>query len=64
MVDGAVDRCLMNMRYSTLIEGILHRNIPEYPEEAVREAFDIYPHSLTIQSQARRSIQPHCAVPS
>jgi len=38
MVDEAVGRCLMNMRQSTLIEGILHRNIPEYPEEAVREA--------------------------
>lgn len=38
MVDGAVSRCLMNMRQSTLIEGILHRNIFEYPEEAVREA--------------------------
>jgi ATP-dependent DNA helicase RecG len=38
MVDGAVGRCLMNMRQSTLIEGILHRDIPEYPEEAVREA--------------------------
>jgi ATP-dependent DNA helicase RecG len=38
MVDEAVGRCRMNMRQSTLIEGILHRNIPEYPEEAVREA--------------------------
>ena len=38
MVDGAVGRCLMNMRQSTLIEGILHRSIPEYPEEALREA--------------------------
>jgi ATP-dependent DNA helicase RecG len=38
MVDGAVGRCLMNMRQSTLIEGILHRNLFEYPEEAVREA--------------------------
>jgi ATP-dependent DNA helicase RecG len=38
IVNAAVDRCLMNMRQSTLIEGILHRNIPEYPEEALREA--------------------------
>lgn len=38
MVEEAVGRCLMNMRQSTLIEGILHRNIPEYPEEALREA--------------------------
>jgi ATP-dependent DNA helicase RecG len=38
MVGEAVGRCLMNMRQSTLIEGILHRDIPEYPEEAVREA--------------------------
>ena len=38
MVDEAVGRCIMNMRQSTLIEGILHRNIPEYPEEALREA--------------------------
>jgi len=38
MVSEAVGRCLMNMRQSTLIEGILHRDVPEYPEEAVREA--------------------------
>jgi len=38
MVGEAVGRCLMNMRQSTLIEGILHRDISEYPEEAVREA--------------------------
>jgi len=31
IVDEAVGRCLKNMRQSTLIEGILHRNIPEYP---------------------------------
>ena len=38
MIDQAVSRCITNMKQSTLIEGILHRMIPEYPEEALREA--------------------------
>ena len=38
MVDQAVNRCIANMKQATLIEGVLHRMIPEYPEEAVREA--------------------------
>jgi ATP-dependent DNA helicase RecG len=51
MVDEAVGRCLMNMRQSTLIEGILHQNIPEYPEEAVREAL--------INAVAHRDYSPY-----
>lgn len=51
MVDEAVGRCLMNMRQSTLIEGILHRNIPEYPDEAVREAL--------INAVAHRDYSPY-----
>ena len=38
MIDQAVSRCITNMKQSTLIEGILHRMIPEYPKEALREA--------------------------
>jgi ATP-dependent DNA helicase RecG len=38
VIDQAVSRCITNMKQSTLIEGILHRMIPEYPEEALREA--------------------------
>jgi len=38
VVDQAVTRCIANMKQATLIEGILHRMIPEYPEEALREA--------------------------
>ena len=51
MVDEAVGRCLMNMRQSTLIEGILHRSIPEYPEEALREAL--------INAVAHRDYSPY-----
>ncbi|MHC1733444.1 MAG: ATP-binding protein [Bacteroidales bacterium] len=38
VIDQAVTRCITNMKQATLIEGILHRMIPEYPEEALREA--------------------------
>lgn len=38
LIEQAVQRCLLNMRQSTLIEGIFHRTLPEYPEEALREA--------------------------
>jgi ATP-dependent DNA helicase RecG len=38
IVDEAVQRVVANMRHGTLIEGIFHRTVPEYPEEAVREA--------------------------
>ena len=38
VIDQAVTRCIANMKQATLIEGILHRMIPEYPEEALREA--------------------------
>jgi ATP-dependent DNA helicase RecG len=38
VIDQAVTRCVANMKQSTLIEGILHRMIPEYPKEALREA--------------------------
>lgn len=38
IVDQAVNRLITNMKQSTLVEGVLHRMIPEYPEEAIREA--------------------------
>ena len=38
VIDQAVSRCITNMKQATLIEGALHRMIPEYPEEALREA--------------------------
>ncbi len=38
MVDDAVQRVVVNMRHGTLIEGIFHRTLFEYPEEAMREA--------------------------
>jgi ATP-dependent DNA helicase RecG len=40
MVGEAVERCLMNMHQSTLIEGILHRDIPEYPEDSSARGAD------------------------
>jgi len=38
VVEEAVDYVLASMRKSSLIEGLLRRDIPEYPIEAVREA--------------------------
>jgi ATP-dependent DNA helicase RecG len=38
VIDQAVTRCIANMKQATLIEGVLNRMIPEYPEEALREA--------------------------
>lgn len=38
MVDDAVKRVVANMRQGTLVEGVFHRTVLEYPEEAVREA--------------------------
>jgi ATP-dependent DNA helicase RecG len=38
VIDQAVARCITNMKQATLIEGVRHRMIPEYPEEALREA--------------------------
>jgi ATP-dependent DNA helicase RecG len=38
MVMEAIDYVLAAMRKSSLIEGLYRRDIPEYPEEAVREA--------------------------
>jgi ATP-dependent DNA helicase RecG len=38
MVDDAVQRVVANMRHGMLIEGVFHRTVLEYPEEAVREA--------------------------
>lgn len=38
VIDQAVTRCISNMKQATLIEGVLNRMIPEYPEEALREA--------------------------
>lgn len=38
MVEGAANHVLASIRKSSLIEGLYRRDIPEYPEEAVREA--------------------------
>lgn len=38
MVEGAVNHVLATIRKSSLIEGLYRRDIPEYPEEAIREA--------------------------
>lgn len=38
MVGAAVNHILASIRKSSLIEGLYRRDIPEYPEEAVREA--------------------------
>ncbi|HQJ50904.1 MAG TPA: ATP-binding protein [Anaerolineae bacterium] len=38
VVEDAVRRVAANMQQSTLVEGIFHRTLPEYPEEAIREA--------------------------
>jgi ATP-dependent DNA helicase RecG len=38
MVDEAVAYIMASVRKSSLIDGLLRRDIPEYPEEAVREA--------------------------
>lgn len=38
MVENAVNHVLASIRKSSLIEGLWRRDVPEYPEEAVREA--------------------------
>ena len=38
MVEGAINQVMASLRKSSLIEGLYRRDIPEYPEEAVREA--------------------------
>jgi len=38
MVEAAVNHILAHIRKSSLIEGLYRRDIPEYPEEAIREA--------------------------
>jgi ATP-dependent DNA helicase RecG len=38
LIQTAVDYVLASVRKSSLIEGLYRRDIPEYPEEAVREA--------------------------
>src|SRR5208283_5011026 len=38
MVSDAANHVLASIRKSSLIEGLFRRDIPEYPEEAVREA--------------------------
>jgi len=38
MTDSAVRHVMASIRKSSLIEGLYRRDIPEYPEEAVREA--------------------------
>lgn len=38
MIDSAVRHVMVSIRKSSLIEGLYRRDIPEYPEEAVREA--------------------------
>jgi len=38
IVEQAVRRTIANMRQSLLVEGVFHRTLSEYPEEAIREA--------------------------
>ena len=38
MIGQAANRVVANMRQGTLIDGLFHRTVLEYPEEAVREA--------------------------
>jgi len=38
MVESAVNYVMASMRKSSLIDGVFRRDVPEYPEEAVREA--------------------------
>lgn len=38
MVENSVNHVLASIRKSSLIEGLYRRDIPEYPEEAIREA--------------------------
>ncbi len=38
MIEQAANRVVANMRQGTLIDGLFHRTVLEYPEEAVREA--------------------------
>lgn len=38
MVEDAVTHVLANIRKSSLIDGVFRRDIPEYPQEAIREA--------------------------
>lgn len=38
IVEDGVQRVVTNMRHGTLLEGVFHRTVLEYPEEAVREA--------------------------
>ncbi len=38
MVESVVNHILATIRKSSLIEGLYRRDIPEYPEEAIREA--------------------------
>ncbi len=51
VIEQAVTRCIANMKQSTLIEGVLHRMIPEYPEEALREAL--------VNAAAHRDYSPY-----
>ncbi|MEW6416611.1 MAG: ATP-binding protein [Nitrospirota bacterium] len=38
MVENAVNYVMVSIRKSSLIEGLYRRDVPEYPEEAIREA--------------------------
>ncbi len=38
VIEGAVNHVLATIRKSSLIDGLFRRDIPEYPEEAIREA--------------------------
>ena len=38
IVESAVDYVMASVRKSSLIDGVFRRDVPEYPEEAVREA--------------------------
>jgi ATP-dependent DNA helicase RecG len=51
MVEAAVNYVMATIRKSSLIEGFLRRDIPEYPEEAVREA--------VVNAVAHRDYSPH-----
>ena len=38
MIEGTINYVMSSIRKSSLIDGLYRRDIPEYPEEAIREA--------------------------